>query len=192
MERFFGRQKDREYQEAARNLADGKPEAAIRQLREILEEKPKHVNAMVSLAVALIQVQEKPKKEAPETVEALKLLDKAAEMKPKDPVPLFNKGVCYRDLGLHEQSLEYFEAALKLEKKQPLALVHMAEVNVELERWEEAIRLARLALIQDPGLEEALAWVPAVMVKAGYLDEEGNIIHTPWEDEDPGADWTRV
>jgi tetratricopeptide (TPR) repeat protein len=191
MERFFGRKKDIEYREAARKLADGNPKDAIDQLRNILEEKPKHVNAMVTLAVALIQVQKSPALESAETGEAMRLLDKAGEMRPKDPVPVFNKGVCLRDLGLLEEALESFEAALKLEKRLPIAIVHMAEINYELERWEDAVHLARLALIRDPGLEEALGWVPDAMTKAGYLDDEGNVIQTPWENEDMAGDWTR-
>ncbi len=191
MARFFGRKRDDEYQEAARKLAEGETKAAIDQLRKILLEKPKHVNAMVTLAVALIQVQKEPKIGAPETIEAMKLLDKAGEMRPKDPVPVFNKGVCLRNLGLLEEALECFEGALKLEKRLPIAIVHMAEISYELERWEDAVHLARLALIRDPGLEDGLGWVPDAMKKAGYLDDEGNVIHTPWENEDMAGDWTR-
>ncbi|NHJ12680.1 MAG: hypothetical protein EAX95_03350 [Candidatus Thorarchaeota archaeon] len=64
----------------------------------------------------------------------------------------------------------------------------MAELNYELERWENAVMLARLALIRDPALESSLDWVPTAMKKAGYLDEEGNVINAPWKDEEI-IDW---
>ena len=46
----------------------------------------------------------------------------------------------------------------------------MAEINYELAHWEEAVELARMALVRDPGLEEALSWVPDAMRKAGLLE----------------------
>ncbi len=182
---IFRRKKDREYQEAARLLADGKTEAAIDALRPYLEKHPTHTNAMVSLAIALIQIQESPSKDSELTVEALQLLDDAAGSSPKDPVPLFNKGVCLRDLGLLEDALQSFEAAQEVEERLPLAILHMAEINYELERFEKAVELARLALIRDPGIESALNWVPEAMKKAGYMDEEGNVTNVPWEEETP-------
>ncbi|MFX0108678.1 MAG: tetratricopeptide repeat protein [Candidatus Hodarchaeota archaeon] len=179
----FGRKKDKEYEEAAVLLADGHFEEAIARFRAYLETYPEHTNAMVSLAVALIQAQKKPKKDSPATLDALALLDSAAKLSPKDPVPLFNKGVCLRDLGMPEEALLSFQAAVDLEDRLPLAILHMAEINYELENWEEAVDLARLALIRDPGIEEGLTWVPGAMKKAGYMDEEGNVVNTPWDDE---------
>ncbi|MFQ5834085.1 MAG: tetratricopeptide repeat protein [Candidatus Thorarchaeota archaeon] len=182
---IFGRKRNKEYQEAARLLADGKTEAAVGALRTFLEKHPKHTDAKVSLAVALIHAQENPSKDSGLTIEALQLLDEAADSNPKDPVPLFNKGVCLRDLGQLDDALESFEAAVDVEERLPLAILHMAEINYELERYEKAVELARLALIRDPGIEGALNWVPEAMKKAGYMDEEGNVTNTPWEEETP-------
>lgn len=184
---IFG-QKDKEYQEIAKILAEGQTQKAIARLRAFLEKNSKHTNAMVTLAVALIQAQDKPEKDAPETIEALALLDRVTEMKPKDPVPRFNKGVCLRSLGMLEEALDCFQAALSLQERFPIAILHMAELNYELERWENAVMLARLALIRDPALESSLDWVPTAMKKAGYLDEEGNVINAPWKDEEI-IDW---
>ncbi len=84
-----------------------------------------------------------------------------------------------------EDALQSFEAAQEVEERLPLAILHMAEINYELERFEKAVELARLALIRDPGIEGALNWVPEAMKKAGYMDEEGNVTNVPWEEETP-------
>ena len=78
-----------------------------------------------------------------------------------------------------EESLVSFERAIEIEERQPLAILHMAEVNYELERWEEAIRLAKLALIRDPGLESTMGWIRVAMRKAGMIDDDGNVIRRP-------------
>lgn len=182
---LFGRKKDKEYQEAARLLSEGQAEEASEKLREFLDKHPNDTNAMVSLAVALIQIQKKPALDSPSTQEALILLDQAAELNPQDPVAIFNKGVCQRTLGLLADALESFEAALEVEDRLPLAILHMAEINYELENWEKAVELARLALVRDPGIEGALTWVPDAMKNAGYMDEEGNVVNAPWEEENP-------
>jgi len=51
----------------------------------------------------------------------------------------------------------------------------MAEINYELENWDEAIKLARLALVRDPGLERSMGWVRVAMRKAGFLHNDGNV-----------------
>jgi len=176
---IFGRSKDVEYEEAARLLNDGKAAEAITKLRLIIEKKPDHTNAYITLAVALMEIQEKPTRDSPQTVEALALLDTAANLNRNSPVPHFNMGVMLRNLGLLEEALMSFEKALEREERQPLAIVNMAEINYELERWEDAVRLAKLALIRDPGLESAMGWVRVAMRKAGMLDHDGNVIHRP-------------
>ena len=168
----FSRNKDRDYRDAARLLADGKTSEAIKQLKIIIAKKPDHTNALTSLAVALLQMQDKPDKDNPLTKEALTYLDRAAASDPKNPVPYFNRGVCLRDLGLLDDALESFQAALDIHKRLTLAILHMAEINYELERWEKAVEFARLALIRDPGIEDALSWVPEAMRKAGLLEDD--------------------
>jgi tetratricopeptide (TPR) repeat protein len=176
---LFGKSKDKQYEQAARRLADGHVQEAIDLLREILSKRPDSKNARITLAIALMQAQDKPDKESPLTEEALQQLDAAAAMNPDDPVPYFNKGVLLRNIGLIEEALRSFEIALSIEDRMALAIVHMAEINYELGRWEKAIELARLALVRDPGLEESMGWVRVAMRKAGMLDEEGNVIAKP-------------
>ena len=173
---ILGRSKDAEYRDAARLLNEGRVQGAIEALRRIIEKNPNHSNACITLAVALMEIQAKPSRESPETIEAFALLDTAAELDPKSPIPYFNMGVMLRSLGLREEALVIFERALEREERQPLAIANMAEINYELERWEESIRLARLALIRDPGLESAMGWVRVAMRKAGMLDHDGNVI----------------
>jgi tetratricopeptide (TPR) repeat protein len=163
---FSRRKIDTDYEQAAKLLADGNYRESIDVLRQIISKSPRHTNAMVSLAVALIEQQDTPEKDSPLTEEALGLLDKAAAQAPRDAVPLFNKGVCLRDLGMLEEALVSFQAALDIEKRLPLAILHMAEINYELGRWEESIELARLALIRDPGLEGSMEWVRDAVSKA--------------------------
>jgi tetratricopeptide (TPR) repeat protein len=167
---------DTEYQEAASLLASGRIQEAIDRLRALLAREQRNTNVMVTLAVALMEMQTAPSRESVETEEALALLGRAGELSPKDPVPVFNTGVCLRKVGELKMALESFQRALKLEKKQPLALLHIAEINYELGNWEIAIEYARMALVRDPGLEGALGWVRNAMRKAGKLDDAGNLI----------------
>lgn len=186
---LFGKKKNREYEEAARVLADGRPREAVELLREFLEKHPKHVHALTTLGVALLELQDEPDWMSPLTEEAFQLFDRAANIDPKDPVPLFNKAVSLRNLGRLEEALECFESVLQVEKRNALAVLHMAEIYYELERWEKAVELARLALIRDPGIRGSLEWVPDAMRKAGYLDEDGNVIEdkVPWSTEPPSG-----
>ncbi len=176
---LFRSRKDKEYTAAARLLASGNTKTAIEALERISELNPDHLNAHVTLAIALMEAQETPDRDSPRTLEAFAHLDTAANLNPEDPVPVFNMGVSQRKLGMLEESLVSFEKAIEIEERQPLAILHMAEVNYELERWEEAIRLAKLALIRDPGLESTMGWVRVAMRKAGMLDDDGNVIYRP-------------
>ena len=176
---IFGRSKDSDYRNAARMLNEGRVEDAITELKIIIEKNPEHLNAYITLAVALMEAQKDPKSDSVQTIEAFALLDTAAALDPENPLPHFNMGVMQRNLGLLEESLGSFEKALEREKRQPLAIANMAEVNYELQRWEEAVRLAKLALIRDPGLEGAMGWVRVAMRKAGMLDDDGNVINRP-------------
>ena len=173
---IFGRSKDADYEQAARLLASGETLSAIDQFREIITNKPNHTNARVSLAVALVQVQDEPDIESPRTIEALEQLDTAASLAPNDPVPYFNKGVLLRDLKEFDRALRSFEIALEIEERLAPAILHMAEIHYELENWEKAIELARLTLVRDPGMEGSMGWVRVAMRKAGLLDDDGNVI----------------
>jgi tetratricopeptide (TPR) repeat protein len=179
----FGRSKDIEYEKAARLLANGSTQEAIERLREIVSKKPNHTNARVSLAVALMQAQDEPAIDSPLTIEALEQLDTAASLAPDDPVPYFNKGVLLRDLKEFDKALRSFEIALEIEERLAPAILHMAEINYELENWEKAIELARLALIRDPGMEGSMGWVRVAMRKAGLLDDDGNVIDKATDDK---------
>ncbi len=163
------KRRNKEYQRAAQLLVDGHVEQAVGALRAILESNPEYTDAMVSLAVALMERQKKPDLSHPDTKEALGLLDRAIQLSPKDPIPLFNKAVIQRKLGRLQEAIVDFEAALRIEKKQPLALLHLAEIHYEMENWDKAIEYARLALIRDPGLAEAMTWVKDALQRAGRL-----------------------
>jgi tetratricopeptide (TPR) repeat protein len=183
---LFGRKKDGKFDAAARLLADGDVEGAIRDLHKILQTQPEHVNAMVTLAVALFEIQKPLERESPETLEALGLLDQASALNPNSVVPLFNRGVCQRKLGLKEDAIKSFEAVLEIETRHTLSLLHLAEINYELEHWEEALKWARLALIRDPGIEGALSWVKDAKEKAILVGVEVNVAGDKLPDhEDP-------
>ncbi len=170
------RKQDKEYKMAAGLLLEGNAKEAIPILRGVLEKNPDHYNAMVTLAVALLEIQENPVMTSPETQEAFQLLDRAAQIKPKDPVALFNRGVCYRKLGMLEEALASFHAAIEIQKRFPLALLNIAEINYELENWDTAIEYARLAITRDPALSHAMPWVRDALEKAGRLEPKGTEI----------------
>jgi len=170
------RRRNKEYDEAAQLLAEGETKEAIDKLEQFLSRNSSHTHALTSMGVGLMQLQETPDPSSALTKKALEYLDRAAESDPKDPVPLFNKGVCLRNLGMLEEALESFQSALELEDRLTLALLHTAEINYELERWQDAVDYARLTLVRDPGLENSLGWVVDAMKKAGLLEDNGSPI----------------
>jgi len=169
---LFKKEKDKKYEKAAEMLAEEKYEEAISLLEKVLKIDPEHTNALTSMGVAMISMHVNPNLADPSIAEGLDYLNRAAEINPEDPIPIFNKAVLLRKLNRPEEAIETFKEVLEIEERQPLALLHIAEINYELERWETAIDYARRALIRDPGLKEALTWVPKAMEKAGMLDEE--------------------
>ncbi len=176
---LFGRKKDTEYEAAARLLTEGEVDLAISKLQEIIENQPNHTNALTTLGVALIQSLDQQDQDSLVIEKAMAFLDRAAESNPKDPVPVFNKAVCLRDLGRLDEALAAFDLVLEREERFALAILHKAEINYELENYEEAIDLARLAIIRDPAVANTMSWVKDAMEKAGLLDEEGNPIERP-------------
>ncbi len=168
---LLGRSKDKDYRNAARLLADGHTIEAVEELRRIVALNPAHSNARVSLAVGLMQMQEEPDIKSDLTKEALEHLDIATQNAPDDPIPYFNRGVTLRHLGQREEALKSFEAVLEREDRNALAVLHMAEINFELERWDEALEFARVALVRDPSLEPNLGWVRVALRKAGKLED---------------------
>ncbi|MFW9920119.1 MAG: tetratricopeptide repeat protein [Candidatus Thorarchaeota archaeon] len=176
---LFGRKKDTEYEEAALLLTEGDADSAIAKLRELIERHPNHTNALTTLGVALIQSIEGQNHDSFVVEEAMAFLNRAADSNPKDPVPLFNKAVCLRNLGRLEEALEVFDQTLEREGRFALAILHKAEIHYELGNYEEAIELARLAIIRDPAVANTMSWVKDAMEKAGLLDEDGNPIDRP-------------
>ena len=171
---LFGN-KDTKYKHAAQQLAEGHIDDAIDLLEGILKDKPDHRNALVTLAVALLEVQDELDNNDERTKRAFDFLEKAISLNPKDPVPIFNRAVCKRKLGLLKDALADFKRVLELEDRHTLSLLHMAEINYELENWKEAVDLARLALIRDPAIEDALYWVKDAMIKGGMMENDLNI-----------------
>jgi tetratricopeptide (TPR) repeat protein len=176
---LFGRKKNKEYQEAAKLLSQGETDTAIQKLRDIIKVYPDDTNSLTALGVALIQSLGDDKSDSLTIDEAMGYFDRAMQANPKDPVPLFNKGVCLRDIGRKQEALEVFDQVLQIKNRFPLAILHKAEINYELENYEEAVDLARLALIRDPGLASTMTWVKDAMDKAGLLDDDGNPIDKP-------------
>lgn len=172
---LFGRRKS-EYEQAAELVTKGEIDKAIPILERVIAKRSTHTNARVALAVALLERQDEATREAQDTQRAFRLLDEAAELAPDDPVPPFNRGVCLRKLDEPEAALESFSTALEIHEQLPLALLHMAEINYELERWGEAIGLTRKALVMDPGFEASMGWVRDALQQAGKLDAGKNVI----------------
>ena len=75
--------KDKRYNEAAKILAEGHIEDAIELLEALLSDQPDNLNGMITLAVALLEVQEELDRKDPRTERAFELLDKAALLSPR-------------------------------------------------------------------------------------------------------------
>jgi tetratricopeptide (TPR) repeat protein len=176
---IFGRKKNKEYEQAVRLLAEGQFEDAIERLRFIIDEHPNFTDALTSIGVAMIQSLGENKEDGRMVQEAFDFLDRAMASNPNDPVPVFNKAVCLRDLGRLDDAVAAFDRVLEIEDRFALAILHKAEISYEQEKYEEAVDLARLAAIRDPGTTQSMSWVKDAMEKAGLLDEDGNPIDQP-------------
>ncbi|MHA2425281.1 MAG: tetratricopeptide repeat protein [Candidatus Thorarchaeota archaeon] len=176
---IFGRNRNKEYEQAVKLLAEGQIEEAIDHLRLILENYPDYTDALTSIGVAMIQSLGEHKQDGRVVQEAFDYLDRAMASNPKDPVPVFNKAVCLRDLGRFDDAIATFDRVLEMEERFALAVLHKAEIRYEQEMYEEAVDLARLAAIRDPSTTVSMTWVKDAMEKAGLLDEDGNPIDKP-------------
>jgi Flp pilus assembly protein TadD len=85
-----------------------------------------------------------------EPATAVALLRRALDLNPDDVTSLSNLGIAYTALGLAEDARATFEMVLRRDPDRVPALEHLALLEVEQERWAEAIAMASRALTLAP------------------------------------------
>ena len=85
-----------------------------------------------------------------EPVTAVALLRRALDLNPDDVTSLSNLGIAYTALGLAEDARATFEMVLRRDPDRVPALEHLALLELEQERWAEAIATASRALTLAP------------------------------------------
>lgn len=95
-------------------------------------------------------------------------LQRASKFSPRDPVPHMIYGLLQHDFQLYREALVSFRRANKLLPNDVITLYNMGLTLVELEKYEEAVQVAKEVYSTDfplPGLKNML-------VRAGRWDEE--------------------
>lgn len=117
--------------------------AAARLLRELLQRRPEHFDALHILALTEIQLQR------PDA--ALKLFDKAAAIQPRHAMLNFNRGMLLQGLGRAADALQAFDLTLAAEPGYARAMAGRATALVALGRLDEAQAAFALAIAAQPG-----------------------------------------
>ena len=87
--------------------------------------------------------------------EAANSFAKAAELKPRLLVPQLFLGIEYLKLDQPQKAVSALQAALSIDPNHPQATYELANANVCLERFEQAVDLYRKLLGKTPQMEEA-------------------------------------
>ena len=90
-----------------------------------------------------------------ELEEAEKVLRRGREADPRDKKILQNLGEVIRQAGRHEESLEWYDAVIKLDRKYTRAYAGKGSALFELKRYEEAIVHLKKALSLEPNMPQA-------------------------------------
>lgn len=117
--------------------------AAARLLRELLQRRPEHFDALHILGLTEIQLQR------PDA--ALALFDKAATIQPRHAMLNFNRGMLLQGLGRAADALQAFDLALATDPGYARAMAGRATALVALGRPDEAQAAFALAIAAQPG-----------------------------------------
>ena len=103
--------------------------------------------------------------------EALKAIDRALDINPRNEVAWVNKGNAYTKMGQLVDALRCFNAALKVNPRYEVAWNNKGNALARLGRYEEALRCYERALESDPGYRGAWVNKGYVLAKLGRYDE---------------------
>jgi tetratricopeptide (TPR) repeat protein len=97
---------------------------------------------------------------------------------PKDAAALVGRGRNFFERGDLDTSTEYFEAALKIDPRQPDALKELGQIDLRLGRFQKACeRLGLLAEIQPYEYDVRYSWAQALKLAGDYSRSEIEAAH---------------
>ncbi|ACL21004.1 Tetratricopeptide TPR_2 repeat protein [Desulfitobacterium hafniense DCB-2] len=122
---------------------------AIRLYRQVLKHDPAHYDSLCNLA-AIYQ-------NKGESMEALKLQERAYGLCQNDPVLLNNMAYTLVHLGRTRKATEYYQEALKLAQANPVILYNLAVCHTQKGNWDQGIEILYRLLNIDPDHSEGWA-----------------------------------
>jgi len=103
--------------------------------------------------------------------EALRAIDRALDLNPRNEVAWVNKGNAYTKMGRLVDALRCFNAAIKVNPRYEVAWNNKGNALARLGRYEDALRCYERALEIDPSYRGAWVNKGYVLAKLGRFDE---------------------
>lgn len=133
---------------AERMLRNGDTASAMRELNQLVKDRPNYSPAWQLLAAAHLSMHQESQAEA--------ALERAAQLNPKDQAVLAQLGILYARQHRYEQAQQQFRKITELNPKDAQAQVNLGVALDKMGRSEEALASFRQATVLDPKL--ARAW----------------------------------
>ena len=137
-------------------------EAALQDFREAARVAPANIEAWLGYGNTL--------REMGDPANALPCYEKAYDLRPADPRPIFNMGIALFNLNKYEEAIERFDQTLRLNSRYAKALAHRAGCFFYLDRFAEAAADAHRALNLAPNLPEAYHVIGLLEINDGHLE----------------------
>ncbi|MEL1135259.1 tetratricopeptide repeat protein [Desulfitobacterium sp. THU1] len=121
----------------------------IRLYRQVLKHDPAHYDSLCNLAAVYQNLGQ--------SIEALKLQERAQSLCQKDPVLLNNMAYTLVQLGRTRKATEYYQEALHLAQANPVILYNLAVCYAQKGNWESGIEILYRLLKINPEHSEGWA-----------------------------------
>jgi len=141
----------------------GRPDEAVRVLQRTLDDNPKFVQPLLSLAAVHVQQRD--------VEAAAAAYAKVLELEPDNPEAHRGLGDVALVRGDVEQARRHFERILELDPGDVGAMTKLGVVSMRAGRRDDAIRLLRGAVERDPKKAEALLYLAGALAASGRPSE---------------------
>ena len=137
---------------------------AVDALKQALAQDPQNYAAFINLGWAVYGQTGKPDLAEP-------YLLRAAEIKPKNPLPYVRLGEIYNTAGNIEVARYWLERAARLDPDSPQVLVGLGQLEFELGNYDEAIQLFQKATSFDDQFALGYFWLGRYYLKEGNFQK---------------------
>jgi predicted Zn-dependent protease len=129
--------------DAAEKVRLGNDDAAISELKAILDKNPKDSNALYVIGMAYLKKKMWP--------EAIPPFLQVADLSPKFAAAYYQLGVCYQQQKEPQKALEYYQKAMDLDPSNPDSPYNSGLILFGLNRIDEALACFEKTLSMKPG-----------------------------------------